>query len=101
MTDDDKPLTNDEIENVCRTMLQYSMKTSHQNFHNQLFAGVDPIGLAGSWITEALNSSQYTYEVGPTFTLIESSLIQKCLKLFGFGDGDGIFSPGGSISNMY
>lgn len=44
---------------------------------------------------------RYTFEVGPTFTLIEDALIKKCLELFGFNEGDGILSPGGSISNMY
>lgn len=39
--------------------------------------------------------------MGPVFTLIEDALIKKCLALFGFQDGDGILSPGGSISNMY
>lgn len=76
------------------------MKTCHPNFRNQLFGGVDPFALAGSWITEALNTSQYTYEVGPVFTLVENELIKTFCKMFGFTDGDGILSPGGSLSNM-
>lgn len=62
---------------------------------------MDPYGLAGSWLTEALNTSQYTFEVAPVFTLIEDSVITKALNLIGFENGDGIFCPGGSISNMY
>lgn len=59
------------------------------------------MGLAGSWLTEALNTSQYTFEVAPVFTVIENVLLEKCLHLFGFPGGEGLFSPGGSISNMY
>lgn len=59
------------------------------------------MGLSGSWLTEALNTSQYTFEVAPAFTLIENVLLEKCLQLFGFTSGEGLFSPGGSISNMY
>lgn len=44
---------------------------------------------------------RYTYEVGPVFTLMESELIQMFCKSFGFPHGDGIFAPGGSMSNMY
>ncbi|XP_053671217.1 cysteine sulfinic acid decarboxylase [Anopheles nili] len=89
------------LETIIRQVLRYSVRTGHPHFHNQLFAGVDPYGLTGSWITEALNTSQYTFEVGPTFTLIEDAVIEKCLRLFDFGQGDGILCPGGSMSNMY
>lgn len=45
--------------------------------------------------------SRYTFEVAPAFTLIELKLINHILKLFGIPDGDGIFSPGGSMSMLY
>jgi hypothetical protein len=47
------------IENLCRQIIKYSVKTNRDNFQNQLFKGTDPYALAGSWITEAMNSSQY------------------------------------------
>ncbi|XP_053695114.1 acidic amino acid decarboxylase GADL1 [Sabethes cyaneus] len=99
--DNTEPRDHIAIEKLIKKVLHYSVKTGHSSFHNQLFAGVDPYGLVGSWITEALNTSQYTFEVGPVFTLIEDALIEKCLRLFGFTSGDGLLSPGGSISNMY
>ena len=34
-------------------------------------------------------------------TLMENEIIQTFANKFGFTEGDGIFSPGGSISNMY
>ena len=68
---------------------------------NQLFGGFDQYTLAGSWLTEAVNASQYTYEVAPVFTLMEQSVLKKMRGLVGYPDGDGIFCPGGSISNMY
>ena len=90
-----------DIEEIIRKVVHYSVRTGHPNFHNQLFAGVDPFALAGSWVTEALNTSQYTFEVGPAFILIEDAVIRKCLQMIGFENGDGIFCPGGSMSNMY
>lgn len=99
--DSKDPLPQTQIEQICRQIMHYSVKTGHPHFHNQLFAGIDPYGLAGSWITDALNTSQYTYEVGPVFTLIENTLLAKVREMVGYEDGDGIMAPGGSISNMY
>ncbi|XP_037037478.1 cysteine sulfinic acid decarboxylase [Bradysia coprophila] len=90
-----------EIKEICEQIICHSVKTGHPHFYNQLFGRVDSYGLAGSWITEALNTSQYTFEVSPVFTLIENEIIQQFCKIFGYETGDGIFSPGGSMSNMY
>ncbi|XP_064541149.1 cysteine sulfinic acid decarboxylase [Drosophila montana] len=93
--------TNSDIEQICQQVIQYSVKTSHGRFHNQLFGQMDPFGLAGAWITEALNTSTYTYEVAPVFSLIETEIISTVCRLAGYSQGDGIFAPGGSSSNMY
>ncbi|KAL7731648.1 hypothetical protein ACLKA6_000944 [Drosophila palustris] len=90
-----------EIEQICQQIIQYSVKTSHGRFHNQLFGQMDPFGLAGAWLTEALNGSSYTFEVAPVFSLIETEVISTVCRLIGYNHGDGIFAPGGSSSNMY
>ncbi|OAD51941.1 Glutamate decarboxylase 1 [Eufriesea mexicana] len=100
----DEPASEEEIETSIRQTIRYSVKTSSPHFHNQLYAGVDEYGLVGSWLTDTFNTSQYTYEVAPVFTLMERQVIEKCLQLIGYPpmpDGDGILCPGGSISNMY
>ncbi|XP_053977347.1 glutamate decarboxylase 2 [Hylaeus volcanicus] len=100
----EEPATATEIETAIRQTIQYSVKTFSPHFHNQLYAGIDEYGLAGSWLTDVLNTSQYTYEVGPVFSLMERQMIEKSLELVGYPrmpEGDGILSPGGSISNMY
>jgi len=62
---------------------------------------MDQYALGGSWLTEALNPSQYTYEVAPVFTVMEREIYAKMLGLIGFNDGEAIFVPGGSMGNMY
>lgn len=86
---------------AARAVVRHSVRTGHPHFHNQLFAAADPFGVAGAWITEALNTSQYTFEVAPSLMLVEHKVIQRALALVGFDGGDGIFTPGGSVSNMY
>lgn len=50
--------------NYIRDTLKYSVKTGHPYFVNQLFSSLDPYALAGAWVTDSLNPSVYTYEVG-------------------------------------
>ncbi|KAL0611710.1 Cysteine sulfinic acid decarboxylase [Plecturocebus cupreus] len=91
----------EQILERCRAVIHYSVKTGHPRFFNQLFSGLDPHALAGRIITESLNTSQYTYEIAPVFVLMEEEVLRKLRALVGWSSGDGIFCPGGSISNMY
>ncbi|XP_068236419.1 acidic amino acid decarboxylase GADL1-like [Palaemon carinicauda] len=97
----DEGLTAAEAEAVIDKFVKYSVRTQHPYFLNQQFHGIDEVGLAASWLTEALNSNQHTYEISPVFILIEKFVISKMITLFGWSDGDGIFSAGGSLSNTY
>lgn len=82
---------------------RYSVNTGHPYFVNQLFSSVDPYGLVGQWLTDALNPSVYTFEVAPVFTLMEEEVLREMRAIVGWagGEGDGIFCPGGSLSNGY
>lgn len=91
----------EQIVERCRAVIRYSVKTCHPHFFNQLFSGLDPYALAGRIVTESLNTSQYTYEIAPVFVLMEEEVLRKLRALVGWSSGDGVFCPGGSISNMY
>lgn len=80
---------------------KYSIKTSHPRFMNQLFGGVDYHALAGRFLTEALNTNLFTYEVAPVFVLMEAEVLRGLRQMVGWTEGDGLFCPGGSASNMY
>jgi len=92
----------EELERISEAVVKYSVKTCHPHFYNQLYHGADEFGVAASWLSDALNTNSHTFEVAPAFIIIEHSLLAHIRRLFGWGDeGDGIFSPGGSLSNMY
>ncbi|XP_024148968.1 cysteine sulfinic acid decarboxylase isoform X2 [Oryzias melastigma] len=91
----------DRLLQRVRDVAKYSIKTSHPHFFNQQFGGVDYHSLAGRFLTEALNTNLFTYEVAPVFVLIETEVLKALRQLVGWTDGDGIFCPGGSTSNMY
>ncbi|KAL9931069.1 glutamate decarboxylase-like protein black [Glossina fuscipes fuscipes] len=96
--------THEHLLELLNKTIQFSVKTGHPYFVNQLYSGVDPYALIGQWLTDALNPSVYTYEVAPVFTLMEEEVLAEMRKIVGFpnnGYGDGIFCPGGSIANGY
>uniref|UniRef100_A0ACB8FWZ1 Glutamate decarboxylase 2 n=1 Tax=Sphaerodactylus townsendi TaxID=933632 RepID=A0ACB8FWZ1_9SAUR len=61
------------------------------------------VGLAADWLTSTANTNMFTYEIAPVFVLMEYVTLRKMREIIGWpgGAGDGIFSPGGAISNMY
>ncbi|XP_048366562.1 glutamate decarboxylase 2 isoform X2 [Sphaerodactylus townsendi] len=99
----DQPQTLEEILSNCRTALKYAIKTGHPRYFNQLSTGLDMVGLAADWLTSTANTNMFTYEIAPVFVLMEYVTLRKMREIIGWpgGAGDGIFSPGGAISNMY
>lgn len=99
----DSGVSHEDLLQLVRSVVRYSVKTGHPRFVNQLFSSVDPYGLAGQWLTDALNPSVYTYEVSPVFSLMEEEVLREMRKIVGWKDGrgDGIFCPGGSMANGY
>lgn len=96
-----EPVSQDQLLKYLVEISRYSVHTGHPYFVNQLFSSVDPYGLVGQWLTDALNPSVYTYEVAPVFTLMEEEVLSEMRRIVGWEDGDGIFAPGGSIANGY
>ncbi len=75
-------------------------RTTSRRFFNQMFGGRDPVGVAAEILTTILNTSMYTYKVAGINAHIEDLLIKALARRIGFDDGEGIFCPGGSISNL-
>ena len=97
-----------DLASALDAVVDNSVRASHPMFMNQLYAGVDPIALAGEWAASALNSNVHTYEVAPVLTEIERAMLAKVATLWlgSKADGtapahDGLFVPGGSIANLY
>nr|CAD7453908.1 unnamed protein product [Timema tahoe] len=95
------PVEHKELLRAVHNTVMFSVKTGHPYFFNQLYSSLDPYGLAGQWVTDALNPSVYTYEVAPVFTLMEVAVLEEMRILVGFPEGEGMFCPGGSLANGY
>ncbi|XP_078331869.1 cysteine sulfinic acid decarboxylase-like isoform X1 [Crassostrea virginica] len=95
-----EPASHDTILDACKSVMDYSIKTASPRFLNQLYSGINPTCLAGSFVTETLNTNLHTYEVAPVFVLMEKYMMKKLTTLMGFENGDGVLCPGGSFANM-
>jgi glutamate/tyrosine decarboxylase-like PLP-dependent enzyme len=89
-----------DLMSICKNVIKYSFQSGHPRHFNLLHAGLDPAGMGGAWLTDALNCNLHTYEAAPVFTVIENFVIDELSKLVGFVDGDGIFVPGSSFGTM-
>lgn len=75
-------------------------RTASRRFFNQLFAGRHDIASAAEIVAVLLNSSMYTYKAAGPHVLIEKELGEHMGRKVGYDDGEGIFTPGGSLSNF-
>eukprot|EP00421_Protoceratium_reticulatum_P074832 CAMPEP_0168407072 /NCGR_PEP_ID=MMETSP0228-20121227/25974_1 /TAXON_ID=133427 /ORGANISM="Protoceratium reticulatum, Strain CCCM 535 (=CCMP 1889)" /LENGTH=556 /DNA_ID=CAMNT_0008420731 /DNA_START=15 /DNA_END=1683 /DNA_ORIENTATION=+ len=101
----EQPATGQEgLEGAVSALLEYSVRTGHPLFFNQLYARGHPTAIAADWACAATNTNCFTYEVAPVFQLVEAEVLSKIASLVG-GEypekHDGLFVPGGSISNLY
>ena len=96
-----EPRSLDHIIEDCQIATENAVKTGHPRFFNQLSQGLDLVSLAGEWVTAVTNTNMFTYEIAPLYNLIEEVTLKKMQFYLGWQDGDGIFNPGGSISNLY
>jgi glutamate/tyrosine decarboxylase-like PLP-dependent enzyme len=105
-------ITPQQFINLLSLIQKYSVNTSHPYFFNQLFGSLDPIALAAEIVALSVNTSVYTYETAPVFTLVEREVMGQIGKLvFGRNDdgegdeegefvGEGLMIPGGSLANL-
>ena len=80
---------------------QNSVKTQSNNFLNQLYSNCHYLPLLGDLLATHLNTSPYTYEVAPLFSVMELDLAKTLRELFSLDlKSDFITTPGASYGNM-
>lgn len=90
----------EEFLHLLQQYLDYSVKTGHTMFFNQLYSGFNPPAFYAEIITALTNTSMSTYEVAPVATLIEQEMIRFFNTYTGYTAGEGIFLTGGSNANL-
>lgn len=93
--------SNEALISAVKAILEHSVCTLHPRFANQNFAGADPVSVLGDWLGAAVNTTAATYEMAPVFTLMERELLKKLAAIARMPEAEGIFSAGGSLSNLF
>jgi glutamate/tyrosine decarboxylase-like PLP-dependent enzyme len=98
----DAPAGYDALLEDLRKCCQYGMRTGHIRFFNQLWAGTDVAAVISEMFLGVLNTSMYTYEVAPVFTLMEMHCLDRFLGMVGWNpaEAEGTFAPGGAHANL-
>jgi glutamate/tyrosine decarboxylase-like PLP-dependent enzyme len=89
-----------QVLNHIVKILSHSPSTSGPAFFNQLFAGRDPVATPVEMLTALMNHSMYTYKLAGPLVIIEDLLIKAMGEQVGYSKVSGIFTPGGSLSNL-
>uniref|UniRef100_A0A914VWI9 Glutamate decarboxylase n=1 Tax=Plectus sambesii TaxID=2011161 RepID=A0A914VWI9_9BILA len=95
------PQNLEQLLQDCQRVLALGVKTGHPRFFNQISCGLDLVSMVGEWLTATCNTNMFTYEIAPVFILMEKEVMRKMWEMIGWVEGDGIFTPGGAIANMY
>jgi glutamate/tyrosine decarboxylase-like PLP-dependent enzyme len=90
----------DEVVERMRRLFRATPSTAGKRFVNQLFGGRDAIATLAEMMTPLLNTSLYTYKVAGPQVLAEQEVLGRLAAKVGYPDGEGMMTPGGSLSNM-
>jgi len=90
----------EEVVSALDQVLAMTPSSASPRFFNQLFAGRDPAAVMAEMLVPLTNTSMYTLKVAGVQVLVEREVLSRMGAAAGFPDGEGMLSPGGSLSNM-
>lgn len=97
---DGRPLPWPDTWELLRRVQECTPSTSSRRFFNQLFGGRDRVATLGEIAAVLANSPMHTFKASGVQVLIERAVLRRMGALAGMPDGDGLFAPGGSLSNL-
>lgn len=90
----------DEVMRRLVAIFDKTPRTATNRFFNQLFGGRDPTATVADAIATLANNSMYTFKAAGPHILIERDVVRHMGVKMGFAHADGMFTPGGSLSNL-
>jgi glutamate/tyrosine decarboxylase-like PLP-dependent enzyme len=90
----------DEVLSDLRQIVKSTPRSGHRRFLNQLYGGRDAVATAGEVIAGVANTQMHTFKVAGAHVLMEEAVLRRMSELAGYHEGEGVFTPGGSIANL-
>lgn len=93
----------EELLDIMEFVIDYSPHASHPFMVSKNFAGLDPYGIVGDWLSTTVSHPVISYQLSPVTILMEYEVEEQFRNLLGYapGQGDGMFTPGQGIGNSY
>lgn len=77
-----------------------SIQIHHPHFMGHQVSAPAPAAALAGLAAELLNNGMAVYEMGPAATALERWVIQRTAALFGFAQGDGFLTSGGTLAML-
>ncbi len=89
------------LSRVARLVAEFGLDLTHPLTAAHLQPAPLSVAVAADALASATNASLDTYDSGPATLALETWTVQSLARMAGFGPrAGGVFSPGGSISNL-
>ncbi len=89
------------LTRLARLVAEFGLDLTHPMAAAHLQPAPLSVAVAADALASATNASLDTYDSGPATLALETWTVQSLARLAGFGEhAGGVFSPGGSISNL-
>lgn len=96
----ERGIDHDEVMRRLVAIFDRTPRTATRRFFNQLFGGRDPSATVAEVLASLANVSMYTFKAAGPQILIEREVIRHMGRKMGFEHAEGVFAPGGSLSNL-
>ncbi len=92
----------EHVMEVLEQLVLATPRSTSKRFYNQLFGGRDPVATAADMLAPVVNTSLYTFKAAGPMAIVEEMVLERMAQKLGFKapGPQGVFTPGGSISNL-
>ena len=91
---------NHDTENFFKTVLERSIHTHHPKYIGHQVAPTVPVSALATLLSAQLNNGMAVYEMGAASTALERLVVEEFTTAFGFDNGDGFLTSGGTLANL-
>ncbi len=91
---------NKDIQTILSEVIDRSIKLHHPHCMGHQVGIPAPAMVIGEWLSAYLNNGMAIYEMGMASSAMEKVVTDWLCRLFGFKQGSGVLSSGGSLGNL-
>jgi len=92
--------TKPTIIELAKGVIDDSMHIHHPHYVGHQVSAVAPQVAVIDMMISLLNNGMGVYEMGASGTVIENKVVEKFCEVFGFENGSGFFTSGGTLANL-